>query len=318
MNSMRKLFGVLMVLAVATFAMPSMAASGLKLFYAEFPTVAPSAAPQKVSFVIHNESTAQGVSTINSMQVGITSPPPGMTITAVRMTSPTVMTPSMSPTGGGASVILTNFPGIKNHDTATFELTLSNVPPGCNNVTFFVNANSGNAYPQGDEFGKIRTDLLTTGVGCDGVLKCPSLPTSTPGIYEYTEISGGNTTVIKRYENKDGSPCIPVIFNMAIGPVGPLGSLTRGVENLGHRFAAVRGHHLQDDVASGACRGRWVAQLDVVPAGWLGLLSRADMPEQRCSGTLRDAQCPHNRVSGELHYRGDVAAGGTVPDRDRQ
>src|SRR5262249_40947523 len=116
------------------------------------------------------------------------------------------------PAAGGTSVIITNFSGIKAHEDATFEITLSGTTGTCTKVTFFVNANSGNAYPGGDEFDKTRTDLLTTSVNCDGILKCPSLPASQPGVYNYSEISGANSTQIAGYENKDGSVCVAVPF----------------------------------------------------------------------------------------------------------
>lgn len=210
MNRVQTFVRGLTALMLAAFALPSMAA-GLKLFYAEFPTVSQTS---KVSVVIHNVSTANGVSTINSMQIGIASPSSGVTITGVTMTAPTAMTPTMTPAQGGNPVVITNFPGIKKQDTATFELTLSGVVSNCTSVTFFVNANSGNAYPGGDEFGKSRTDLLTTSVDCDGVLKCPSLPPTDPGFVSYTEISGANTTTLQRWENKDASVCVAIPFNL--------------------------------------------------------------------------------------------------------
>ena len=213
MIGMRKFLGLLMAMMLAVFALPSVAGSGTKSFYAEFPTVS---ATSTVSVIFHNTSSAPGISTINSARIDVTAPA-GVTITGVRMTAPTVVTtPALGVTGLGTnSVIITNFPGIKSHADGTFELTLSGVSGNCTAVQFFAYANSGNAYPQGDEFIPTRTDLLTTSVNCDGVLKCPSLPSTVPGIYNYTEISGANTTTLVRYENKDGSACVPIPFNVS-------------------------------------------------------------------------------------------------------
>ena len=55
---------------------------------------------------------------------------------------------------------------------------------------------------------------LTSSVGCDGVLKCPSLGSTVPGIYSSQQAADGNTTKLTRFENKDLSACIPVGFNL--------------------------------------------------------------------------------------------------------
>jgi hypothetical protein len=138
------------------------------------------------------------------------------------MTAPTVMTPSISGANTN-SVILTNFPGIKSHASATFLITLA-VPGGsggfvpisgnCVAISFFVGANSGNAYPQGDQFVDTGQGNRTTDVKCDGILKCPSSASTVPGLTSYTEISGANTTTLSRNENKDGSSCVPVPFDV--------------------------------------------------------------------------------------------------------
>ena len=214
MNRLHKVFGFLMAgILLAAFALPSMAGSGTKNFIAEFPTVS---ATSKISMIMHNVSDAPGVSTINSILIEFTSAPPGAMITGVKMTAPTVMIPTMTPSTGGTSVVITNFPGIKSHADATFEITLSGVTSNCTSVSFNVNANSGNSYPGGDEFVDQTVYPATTSVNCDGVLKCPSLPATTPGIYNYKEISGANVTSLLRWENKDGSVCIPTQFNVSI------------------------------------------------------------------------------------------------------
>src|SRR4029453_8524939 len=206
MTSLRKLFALFAVMALAAFALPSMADT--KNFYAEVPSVGGN----PVYMVVHNVSTGNGVSTINSMQVCVSSPS-GVTITNVQKTAPTAETPTMTPAAGGTCVVLTNFTGIVKASTATFAITLSNLPPSCVPIVFTAGANSGNAGRKGDVFNPTRTDLLT--VGCSqGILKCPSIAGNPGETTAHETGPNGNVTDLTRFENKDLSACVAIPFSV--------------------------------------------------------------------------------------------------------
>lgn len=215
LNTMRKLLCFFMATVLATFALPS-GAAGEKIFYALFPDVVLSgtAVPVNVTFV--NVSAPPGVSTINSIKILA---PLNVTINNVvpGTGSGTLSGPFAEPTLPGQQYwVVTNFTGIKRGEQKTFQFSVNtSANASCAPANWGAEANTGNSYPQGDSFiAQTASMKLTSGIGCDGILKCPSLPTGDPGIYNFTQVSGGNITTGLRLENKDASVCIPILFNV--------------------------------------------------------------------------------------------------------
>lgn len=201
---------VLGVVAAAMFAAWAPVAAAQKVFFAEFPEVVATGV-STIQVTFFNATPPPGVSTINSIQL---TAPANVTITGV---SPG----TLSPAAGGQVVVVNNIPGIRRGESRTFTLTVNNTATSCAQGTWDADANTGNAYPQGTEFAEIAEKMKeTSGVGCDGILKCPSLPTTAPGIYNFTQNNSGNTTTGLRWENKDASACIPVVFDLTFSNAG--------------------------------------------------------------------------------------------------
>lgn len=212
MKYMYRLAGLFPVLALAVFA--SSGALAQKVFYAEFPDVIPTGVSTfQVKFFNATPPEVPGNSTINSIRID---PPADVRIISVSIGS---MSPAL-PVSGQA-VIVNNIPGIRVNRGLSFNVTVDNTATSCAQGTWDADANTGNAYPQGTEFDEIDSKMKeVSGVGCDGVLKCPSLPVSSPGIYNFTQTNGGNTTTGLRWENKDASACIPVVFDLTFSNSG--------------------------------------------------------------------------------------------------
>ena len=213
MKILRKLICGFAATVLVAFAMPISAShvqSDNKFFHAIFPDTVPTGTGVQIAVTIFNTSPPPGQSTMNSLQFIA---PAGVTITAI---SPG----TLEPVGGGTSVIVNNIPGIGRGGSRTFTLTLNVTATGCTPGNWDVHANTGNAFPKGTDFALNGQQQLDSLLGCTGILKCPSLPTTAPGIYNFSQGADGNTTTGLRWENKDASTCIPVPFNVAFSNVG--------------------------------------------------------------------------------------------------
>ena len=187
MNSLRKIVGFLMVLMLAAFALPSGAAPA-KLFNAVIPTFITSSSV-KVTF----NNTSPGNSTINSLSIAVTG---NVSISATNCANNTLGTGTLT---GGACVI-TNFSGIGSNASKTFQLPITFLSGAtCANATWVVNANTGNAYPQGTPFTPIDQQYSSS---CDAVLGCANEPASGSSTFD------DGTVFMTRYSNKDGSACV--------------------------------------------------------------------------------------------------------------
>jgi len=190
MNSLRKTVGFLMVLVLAGFALPSGAAQQ-KLFNAVIPTFITSS---PITITINN--TSPGNSTINSLSIAVAG---NVSISAANCASNTLGTGTLT----GGACILTGFNGILSNTSRTFQLPVT-FGAACASATWTVNANTGNAYPQGTPFTPVDQQYSSS---CDGVLACSG--ESTPG---QTSFSDGVVTGI-RYPNKDGSACVAIGYD---------------------------------------------------------------------------------------------------------
>ena len=192
-------------LMLAAFALPSIAGSTTKSFFAQFPAVGDTT----LSMLIQNTSTGGGTSTINSMSVKALS---GTQITGLVMTAPTQMQPTLTyPNLPDMSyVVVTNFPGITKQSSATFQLTLNTLacPQG-----FQVAANAGNSVQlNGDAFIDTNGANYTYTVACsEADLICPSAASSYPNA---TQINQDINSDLTRFENKDGSACVPIASSL--------------------------------------------------------------------------------------------------------
>jgi hypothetical protein len=221
MNAMSRFARTLLALIFAAFALPGVAATNTKYFWAEFdPTISTT---MKVNVVLNNATPPPGVSTINSIRIQMVGAPPGITITGVSMIAqngtaitPIVLAPSPNP---GTDVVVANFPGIKNNKSATFQLTLAGtLPSSCSAINWAVYANTGNAYPQGDEFQQSLTvpSKLLTGIGCTGTLGCdPNNRIAgdllTTAQVTYTKETDQGKWGLTRGNNKDALPLCQVV-----------------------------------------------------------------------------------------------------------
>jgi len=208
MNGMRKVVSLVFALLIMTFSAPGLAQkSETKYFWATFPELL-QAGVTTIDVTINNATPPPGVSTINSGRIRLFGPAE-MTITGVQMVAPTVSSVAWSP-ASGKDITLSNFPGIKNNKFATFRLTLAGVPSTCTGVSWLVNANTGNAYPGGDEFVQSEQvqSQLSTGVGCDGILDCETTGSGGNFVFGQTGITG------KRGDNKDISACVKVPYDL--------------------------------------------------------------------------------------------------------
>ena len=167
MNGMRKWLCLLLGVVLAAFALPSLATSTTKFFYAYFPLVVlntgPAPANENISFTVFNSTPPPGVSTINSMQINA---PSGVTINSIS-------NGTLSSQGGGFYIV-NNMTGIKSGQSKTFTLNVTVSGPNCVSENWGINANTGNAYPQGDVFTDQHpaAENLSSAVGCDGTLVC--------------------------------------------------------------------------------------------------------------------------------------------------
>jgi hypothetical protein len=198
MNGMRKLLCFLLAGALAAFALPSLAASTTKYFYAYFPQVVlntgPAPASENISFTIFNSTPPPGVSTINSMEIDA---PAGVTINSIS-------NGTLSSQGGG-HYIVNNMTGIKSGQSKTLTLNVTVDGPNCVQEAWGIFANAGNAYPQGDSFTDQHpaAENLTSAVGCDGTLVC-----NTPLSDLNPTLDGSQHSVLGRGAfDADGSSC---------------------------------------------------------------------------------------------------------------
>jgi hypothetical protein len=209
MHTLRRWCLLFAAVATAAFAAPGFA----KNFRAELVDAAgqPAAAVPNgtgitIRLKIYNTSTEPA--TINSI---VLCNVPGVILTGVvpGTGSGTLLTyvpsgndPNVCGPAGGKT--LTGFSGIKRQTNKTFQL-VATVSATCSSSTWPIFASTGNTFSSVDKF---TEDLpLQTAFGCDVVLGSCSPPSS------YTEVSGGNTTTIQRFE-KPGFPCDPIAFNV--------------------------------------------------------------------------------------------------------
>jgi hypothetical protein len=200
MNSLRTTIGFLMVLMLATFALPSSAAQ-TKLFNAVIPTFITSS---PVTVKINN--TSPGNSTINSLSIAVTG---NVSITAANCAANSLGTGLLA-NGPGTACVITNFAGILSNTSRTFQLPIT-IQSGaeCANATWVVNANTGNTYPQGTAFTPVDQNYISS---CDGTLAC--LTGGEPNAdNSFTSGTGDATVTGIRYPNKDGSACVEVSYD---------------------------------------------------------------------------------------------------------
>jgi hypothetical protein len=198
MNNLRKMIGFLMVLMLATFALPSGAAQQ-KLFNVVFPTFITSS-PFTVTF----NNTSPGNSTINSISIAVT---PNVSFSATDCAG-TIPGPATLTLQADGSCVITNFPGILSNTSRTFQLYITFASGAtCANATWTVNANTGNTYPQGTPFTPVDQQLFSS---CDGTLACqdPQGP-----INQAAKFSDAAVTVTHG-SNKDGLACNVVPFDI--------------------------------------------------------------------------------------------------------
>jgi len=193
MNRMRTVIGVLLAVLLSAFALPGLAASSTKYFFATFPAVVP-AGTGNIALTVYNATPPPGVSTINSMEIDA---PPGVTINSIS-------NGTLTPKGGGVYYV-NNMTGIKNgqHPTLTLNVTVAGV--NCVAETWGIAANTGNAYPQGDSFTDQHPagENLVSAVGCEGTLFCNTqLSDVNP-----TLGSGQQSTLGRGPKDANGSDC---------------------------------------------------------------------------------------------------------------
>ena len=197
MNGMRKVLCVLMAMMLAAFALPSIAASTTKYFYAVFPTVVlntGAAGNENISLTINNSTPPPGVATINSMEIDA---PAGVTINSIS-------NGTLTPRGGGVYYV-NNMIGIKSGQSKSLTLNVTVDGPNCVLETWGIFANAGNAYPQGDSFidQHPAAENLNSAVGCDGTLVCDTQITNVN-----PTLDGGQHSVLGRGpKDADGSSC---------------------------------------------------------------------------------------------------------------
>jgi len=196
-NNFKRAFFILATMALAAFALPSLGASTTKFFYATFPTVVFNTGPagnENISMTIFNATPPPGVSTINSMQIVA---PAGVTINSIS-------NGTLAPQGGGVYIV-NNMTGIKSGQSKAFTLNVTVDGPNCVAETWGINANAGNAYPQGDVFTDQHpaAENLSSAVGCDGTLVC-----NTPLSDLNPTLDGGQHSALGRGAlDADGSSC---------------------------------------------------------------------------------------------------------------
>jgi hypothetical protein len=202
---MARVFATALLLA---FALPGAAQN--KQYHVVFPATVPSGNGVQITVAVSNTSPPPGLSTINSMQFVA---PNGVTIVEIDPGN-------ISSSNGGQTVTLKDFPGIRRGETKSFTFTLNVTGSTCTPGEWGVQARTGNAFPQGDTFFLNGSEQLVSAIGCTGILKCPSLPATVPGIYNFSLAEDGNLTTGVRLENKDGSACVPVPFNVSFTDIG--------------------------------------------------------------------------------------------------
>lgn len=217
MNAIRKSLGLVMLLILAAFALPVLAASSSpKFFYAKFPVTIPLGTTNQ-TFTVFNATPPPGVSTINSMEIDA---PAGVKINSI---SPgTLLDQNRVDSQNREVYFVNNLPGIKSGKSLTFTINVTVSVITCTSATWGIAANTGNAYPQGDPFADQHPadENLTTGLGCDGVVSCDSVEIP----FDF-QTSDGTTGSGVRGWNKDGSPCNKVDYHFAVDTTNFIGKL---------------------------------------------------------------------------------------------
>lgn len=207
---LRKILGVAAAALLAALAVPSLAQPAKIYSLVVSPTALPAGQTTEVTVTFKNQ-VPNGNSSFNSL---VLTAPEGVTIPAQAIT-----TLSGTAVVVGNTVQVSNIAPVKPQKDFTFKFNVSVAADAtCADgswdtpTTTFVYTGSNFS---GDVF-TLQTNLssVIAAVGCDGVLKCPSIPTA-PG---FTSYGPENTTSLLRWENKDGSDCIPVTFNLTFAP----------------------------------------------------------------------------------------------------
>ena len=195
------------LLMLMALALPVMAASTTKFFYAKFPVTIPLGTSNQ-TFTIFNATPPPGVSTINSMEIDA---PVGVTINSI---SPgTLLNQNAVDSQNRHIYLVNNLPGIKSGKSAVFTINVTVSVPTCASGTWGIAANTGNAYPQGDNFVDQHPadENLSTGLGCDGQVSCASVQIP----FDFQAQDGTSGQGVRGW-NKDGSPCNKVDYHFSV------------------------------------------------------------------------------------------------------
>jgi hypothetical protein len=216
-------------IALAAFAMSATAAPD-KLI--ELLSTVPSAIPAQtvassdpcadpsllplVTLTIKNKSPSGGNANINTVRIFLENAPAGVVLCNPISLAPTggtavITDQNGTPLATGNTISISGMSGVKPSKSFTVTVRVYVAPNTlCTSATWNVDAWVGNSF-NGDPFNPDpdvgpNADKKTVGIGCDAVLiGCGG------GLQE---TSGGNTTSLTRFPDKDGSACEEVAINL--------------------------------------------------------------------------------------------------------